>query len=88
MTACAPLDLTACCSLKTPGKMSVVTFEGADKQTAVVKILKEGLDSTPAVTATRGMAWIVERKLNYRNDPNLKDKDPGAFKMYAVPLPK
>ena len=70
------------------GKMSVVTFEGADKQTAVVKILKEGLDSTPAVTATRGMAWIVEGKLNYRNDPNLKDKDPGAFKMYAVPLPK
>jgi hypothetical protein len=40
------------------------------------------------VTATRGMAWIVEGKLNYRNDPAFKDKDPGLFKMYAVPLPK
>ena len=70
------------------GKMSVVTFEGPQKQNAVLKSLKEGLDSTPAVTATRGMAWIVEGKLNYRNDPNLKDKDPGTFKMYAVPLPK
>jgi hypothetical protein len=32
------------------------------------------------------MAWIAEGKLNYRND--LKGKDPGQFKMYAVPLPK
>jgi hypothetical protein len=70
------------------GKMSVVTFEGPEKQSVVLKSLKEGLESTPAVTATKGMAWIVEGKLNYRNDPNLKDKDPGSFKMYAVPLPK
>jgi hypothetical protein len=34
------------------------------------------------------MAWIAEGKLNYRNDPNLKDKDPGLFKLYAIPLPK
>lgn len=70
------------------GKMSIVTFEAADPQTAVVKTIKEGLESTPAVTATKGMAWIVEGKLNYRNDPAFKDKDPGQFKMYAVPLPK
>ena len=38
--------------------------------------------------ALGGTAWIVEGKLNYRNDPKMKDKDPGAFKMYAVPLPK
>ena len=31
---------------------------------------------------------IVEGKLNYRNDPAMKGKDPGQFKMYAVPLPK
>ena len=68
--------------------MSVVTFEGADLQTVVLKTLKEGLESTPGVTATKGMAWIVEGKLNYANDPNMKDKDPGTFKMYAVPLPK
>lgn len=70
------------------GKMSVVTFTGSDMQTVVLKTLKEGLESTPGVTATRGMAWIVEGKLNYRNDAALKDKDPGTFKMYAVQLPK
>jgi sugar lactone lactonase YvrE len=70
------------------GTMSVVTFEGPDKRTVVVKTLKEGLESTPGVTATRGMAWIVEGKLNYRNDEALKDKDPGTFKMFAVPLSK
>jgi hypothetical protein len=70
------------------GKMSIVTFEGPGLQTAVIKTIKEGLDNTPGVTATRGMAWIVEGKLNYRNDAAFKDKDPGAFKMYAVPLPK
>jgi hypothetical protein len=70
------------------GKMDIVTFEGPEKQNATIQTIKEGLESTPGVTATRGMAWIVEGKLNYRNDANLKDKDPGAFKMYAVPLPK
>lgn len=70
------------------GKMSIVTFEGPNLQTVVIKTIKEGLESTPGVTATRGMAWINEGKLNYRNDPAFKDKDPGSFKMYAVPLPK
>jgi sugar lactone lactonase YvrE len=58
------------------GKMDIVTFEG------------DGLIMTPGVTATRGMAWIVEGKLPYQNDPAYKDKDPGEFKMYALPLPK
>jgi sugar lactone lactonase YvrE len=70
------------------GKMSIVTFEGPGGQNAVITTIKEGLESTPGVTATRGMAWIVEGKLNYRNDPKMKDKDPGMFKMFAVPLPK
>jgi hypothetical protein len=34
------------------------------------------------------MAWIVEGKLNYMQDPAFTDKDPGMFRMYAVPLPK
>ncbi len=70
------------------GKMDVVTFEGPEMQMAVIKTVKEGLESTPGVTLTKGMAWIVEGKLNYRNDPAMKGKDPGMFKMYAVPLPK
>jgi sugar lactone lactonase YvrE len=70
------------------GKMSIVTFEGQTLHNARVTTIKEGLESTPGVTATRGMAWIVEGKLNYRNDPAMKDKDPGTFRMFAVPLPK
>jgi sugar lactone lactonase YvrE len=70
------------------GKMSIVTFEGDGLHNAVLTTIKEGLEMTPAVTATRGMAWIVEGKLPYMNDPAYKDKDPGMFKMFAVPLPK
>jgi hypothetical protein len=70
------------------GKMDIVTFEGPEMQIAVITTVKEGLESTPAVTLTHGTAWIVEGKLNYRNDPAMKGKDPGMFKMYAVQLPK
>jgi hypothetical protein len=68
--------------------MDIVTFSGPGGQNAEITTIKEGLESTPAVTATRGMAWIAEGKLNYRTDPELKGKDPGTFKIYAVPLPK
>jgi sugar lactone lactonase YvrE len=70
------------------GTMSIVTFSGADLQTVELKTLKEGMASTPGVTATKGLAWVVEGKLNYVQDPAMKDKDPGTFKIYAVPLPK
>lgn len=70
------------------GNMDIVTFSGLNFQKADIKTIKSGLESTPAVTATRGMAWIAEGKLNYRDDPKLKGTDPGTFKMYAVPLPK
>jgi sugar lactone lactonase YvrE len=70
------------------GVMSIVTFAGTDMDTIVLQTLKEGLAPTPGVTATKGMAWIVEGKLNYRSDPKLKDQDPGPFNMYAVPIPK
>jgi sugar lactone lactonase YvrE len=70
------------------GNMDIVTFSGPGGENADIKTIKEGLEATPAVTATRGMAWIAEGKLNYRSDPKLKDTDPGPFKLYAVPLPK
>ncbi len=68
------------------GNMDIVTFSGPGGQNAEIKTIKEGLEGTPAVTATRGVAWIAEGKLNYRSDPKLKDKDPGTFKIYGVPL--
>jgi sugar lactone lactonase YvrE len=70
------------------GKMSIVTFEGPGMQSVVLVTLKEGMASTPGVTATKGMAWVVEGKLNYMQDPKMKDQDPGTFQMFAVPLPK
>ncbi len=70
------------------GRMSVVTFEGPGMQSVVLQTLKEGLEPTPGVTATKGMAWIVEGKLNYMSNGPKKDQDPGTFKIYAVPLPK
>ena len=70
------------------GNMDIVTITGLNFQNADIKVIKSGLESTPAVTATRGMAWIAEGKLNYRDDPKLKDKNPDPFKLYAVPLPK
>jgi sugar lactone lactonase YvrE len=68
------------------GKMSIVTFEGPGMQTVALQTLKEVPASTPGVTAKKGMAWVVEGKLNYMQDPKLKDQDPGTFHMYAVPL--
>lgn len=79
------LDSTRLLLAENAGRMSILRLSGNN---ATVTYIKEGLESTPAVTATRGMAWIVEGKLNYRNDPQLKGKDPSPFKMYAVPLPK
>ncbi len=70
------------------GVMSIVTFSGPQKDTAVFQNLKEGLEASCAVTATKGMAWIIEGKLNYRDDGEKKGQDPGTFKIYAVPLPK
>ena len=70
------------------GKMDIATFDEPEMQNAVINTIKEGMESTPGVTATRGTAGIVEGKLNYMDDPKLKDKDPGAFKMYSVPLAK
>ncbi len=52
------------------GNMDIVTLSGT--QDAEIKTIKEGLISTPAVTAARGMAWIAEGKLEYRDDPKLR----------------
>jgi len=48
--------------------------------------LKEGMQATPATTATKGMAWVVEGKQDYRTGKN-KGQDPTPFKLYAVKIP-
>ncbi len=65
------------------GRLDRVTVEG---DTAKVEVLKDGFNGPTAVTQTGRTAWVIEGKLNYMNDPKLKDQDPGPFKAYAVPI--
>ena len=64
------------------GRLDEVTING-DK--AEIKVLKEGLTGPTAVTLVGGMAYVAEAKLNYRNDPKLRDQDPGPFRAVGVP---
>jgi len=50
-------------------------------------VLREGLQSPPAVTLVGNTVYALEGKIGYLIRPELKGKDPGAFKAYAVPLP-
>jgi sugar lactone lactonase YvrE len=68
------------------GKIDVVTIDGGK---AKIDTIKDGFKLTPtAVTVVGDTAWVVEAKFGYRNDPALKDKDPGQFSATAVQLPK
>jgi hypothetical protein len=53
---------------------------------ATIKTLKDGMLATPATTATKGMAWVVEGKQDYRQGKN-KGQDPTPYKLYAVKIP-
>jgi len=65
------------------GRLDHVTIEGDG---AKIDVLKDGFNGPTAVTRVGNTAWVLEGKLNYMNDPKLKDKDPGPFKAYAVPF--
>ena len=63
-----------------------MTIEG---NKAEIETIKDGFKFTPtAVTVVGDTAWALEAKLAYRNDPALKDKDPGQFGATAVQIPK
>lgn len=59
------------------GRLDEVTITG-DK--AEVKVIREGLTGPTAVTLTGGMAYVAEARLNFRNDPKLREQDPGPFR--------
>jgi sugar lactone lactonase YvrE len=68
------------------GKIDIVTVKG-DK--ANILTIKDGFKFTPtAVTVVGHTAWALEAKFAYRNDPALKDQDPGQFGATAVPMPR
>jgi hypothetical protein len=63
------------------GRLDKVTVSGTD---AKIDVLKDGFNGPTAVTQTGKTAWVLEGKLNYMNDPKLKDQDPGPFKVFPV----
>lgn len=71
-TACVPSAKDQLLMAENAGVMSIVTFSGPQRDTPFSPNLKEGLEASCAVTATKGMAWIVEGKLNYRDDGEKK----------------
>ena len=67
------------------GRLALITVDPKTNM-ATIRTLKEGMQATPATTATKGMAWVCEGKQDYRNGAN-KGKDPTPFQLYAVKLP-
>jgi hypothetical protein len=65
------------------GRLDEVTVSG---DTATITVIRDKYMLPTAVTVVGNTAYVLEAKLNYQRDPALKDKDPGAFKAYAVPL--
>jgi hypothetical protein len=66
------------------GRIDLVTISGVH---ADIHVLREGLQSPPAVTLVGNTVYALEGKILYLISPALKGKDPGPFKAYAVPLP-
>ncbi len=66
------------------GRVDLVTISGVH---ADIHVLREGLQSPPAVTLVGNTVYALEGKILYLINPALKGKDPGPFKAYAVPLP-
>jgi hypothetical protein len=66
------------------GRVDLVTISGVH---ADIQVLREGLQSPPAVTLVGKTVYALEGKILYLVSPALKGKDPGPFKAYAVPLP-
>jgi hypothetical protein len=67
------------------GKIDIVKVEG---ENARIETIADGFRFTPtAVTVVGDTAWALEAKFAYRNDPALKDKDPGTFGATAVRIP-
>jgi sugar lactone lactonase YvrE len=64
------------------GRLDEITING-DK--AEIRVLEEGMTSPTAVTLVGDVAYVAEARLNYLNDPKLRDQDPGPFRAVGVP---
>src|SRR6516225_9260091 len=81
---CSPRPTTQPDGMRSVGAKTTLLVEGAgplDQVTvtadkAEIKVLREGLIGPTAVTLTGGMVYVSEARLNFRNDPKLRDQDP------------
>jgi sugar lactone lactonase YvrE len=67
----------------TSGRISEVTL---GKDTATLRPLRAGLNSSPGVTRVGDTAYAIEGKIGYLVDPKLKGQDPGPFRIIAIPM--
>lgn len=68
----------------TSGRATLVTIKGDE---ADIKVLRDGLNSSPGITLIGHTVYVVEGKIQYLFNPELRGKDPGPFKAIAIPLP-
>ena len=66
------------------GKLDKVTIKGEE---AEVETIADGFTEPVSVTQVGNTAWVAEGKLSYIIGDN-KEKDPGAFAIKPVTLPK
>jgi hypothetical protein len=66
------------------GRLDEVHISG---DRATITVIKEGLDTPTSAIALGRTVYGVERKIEFVNKPELKGKDPGPFKVFAMPLP-
>jgi hypothetical protein len=68
----------------TSGRATLVTIKGDEAQ---IKVLRDGLNSSPGITLIGHTVYVVEGKIQYLFSPEFRGKDPGLFKAIAIPLP-
>jgi sugar lactone lactonase YvrE len=69
----------------TSGRATLVTIKGDE---AGIQVLRDGLNSSPGITLVGNTVYVVEGKIQYLFNPELRGKDPGPFKAIAIPLPR
>lgn len=67
------------------GRATLVTVKGDEAQ---IQVLRDGLNSSPGITLIGNTVYVVEGRIQYLFNPELRGKDPGPFKAIAIPLPR
>jgi len=69
----------------TGGRVALMEVQG---DRATITTIKDGLDSSPAVTRIGQVGYATEGKIGYLFDPALQGQDPGQFVIRAFLLPE